>query len=321
MSCGIYRIRNKINGKVYIGQSTDIESRWQTEKWHGSVGYYKLQALTRAMRKYGVDNFEFSIIEILPLDEELLNKREKYWIDYYDSYKNPEKGYNETLGGQSGHRGKKRSLETCQKISKALTGKPRLYMRGRPSGKTGKPSSLETRLKISKANRGKHSQKRGSMSEENKQHIKNGWTDEAKKAASECAKNQTKSTGWHHSDDAKKKMSKAKKGKPASNKGVPRTESQKLNDKIVKLKSHLAKGRSCIKYIPKDSNQTQYFVSEYEMAKSLTNGFAAVSVIRNMLINPSYIPKKTSIGWQILQGSTIQECTQSELLVHRPNLS
>lgn len=93
---GIYKITNKINGKSYIGQSVDIERRWRNHKQ-----YYKQKecvnykyALYSAFRKYGIENFDFQIIE--ECDKDSLNDREIYWIDYYDTFK---KGYNNTKGG------------------------------------------------------------------------------------------------------------------------------------------------------------------------------------------------------------------------------
>lgn len=53
-------------------------------------------ALYQAFKKYGLENFTFEEIEEVPQDK--LDEREKYWINYYDSYKN---GYNSTLGGRS----------------------------------------------------------------------------------------------------------------------------------------------------------------------------------------------------------------------------
>lgn len=95
--CGIYKITNNINGKIYIGQSHYIEARWESHKRNA---FYKNSssydfALYRAMRKYGIENFSFEIIEECQSEE--LNKREKYWIDFYNSYK---QGYNMTLGGE-----------------------------------------------------------------------------------------------------------------------------------------------------------------------------------------------------------------------------
>jgi hypothetical protein len=47
------------------------------------------------MNKYGIENFELALIE--NAEAELLDERERYWIEYYDTYKN---GYNATLGGE-----------------------------------------------------------------------------------------------------------------------------------------------------------------------------------------------------------------------------
>lgn len=101
MSIGIYKYQNKINGKIYIGQSKNIENRkaahttrtfnnsnWNTE--YNSI-------IHQAIRKYGIDNFDFEIIEECLISK--LDEKEIYWIDYYNSYYN---GYNITKGGKSG---------------------------------------------------------------------------------------------------------------------------------------------------------------------------------------------------------------------------
>ena len=90
MSIGIYKITNKINGKSYIGLSSNIEERF---KKHRQMQGKKV--LYSAFQKYGIENFDFSIIELCSFD--LLSEREKYWIAYYDTYNN---GYNATLGGE-----------------------------------------------------------------------------------------------------------------------------------------------------------------------------------------------------------------------------
>ena len=90
--CGIYKITNKINGKIYIGQSIDIQRRWVHHR--NSINEPDLYSLQQAFVKYGIENFEFEILEeCLPAE---LNQKEIYYIHYYDSYKN---GYNETTGG------------------------------------------------------------------------------------------------------------------------------------------------------------------------------------------------------------------------------
>ena len=96
MSCGIYKIINQINNKVYIGKAGNIERRWYEHR-SDAKNPNKTYHLYQAMRKYGLDNFIFEIIEECPPDNDILSEREKYWINYYDSYNN---GYNETLGGE-----------------------------------------------------------------------------------------------------------------------------------------------------------------------------------------------------------------------------
>lgn len=91
--CGIYKITNLINGKCYIGQSVDIYERWHQHKYADC----KESVIHTAIKKYGIENFSFEIIE--KLHQEELNEREIYWINYYDSYN---KGYNCTLGGDTG---------------------------------------------------------------------------------------------------------------------------------------------------------------------------------------------------------------------------
>lgn len=96
--CGIYKITNTINNKVYIGQSTDIRRRWTSHvnilNESNKNNSEKQYALHAAMQKYGPDNFLFEVIEECPVKD--LNDRERYWIKYYNSYLN---GYNENEGG------------------------------------------------------------------------------------------------------------------------------------------------------------------------------------------------------------------------------
>ena len=86
---GIYKVTNKVNGKVYIGQSVDIGRRWRTHMTAKDDIYFH-----KAIQKYGVENFEWEVIEQCKKSE--LDEREIYWIEYYDSFN---KGYNCTKGG------------------------------------------------------------------------------------------------------------------------------------------------------------------------------------------------------------------------------
>ena len=85
---GIYKITNKLNGKIYVGQSVDIHRRWAEHK-KNSKDKNKTSLLYQAMRADGIENFSFEIIE--ECSKESLNEREKYWINEYNTIEN---GYN-----------------------------------------------------------------------------------------------------------------------------------------------------------------------------------------------------------------------------------
>lgn len=99
--CGIYKITNKINLKSYIGESVRINARWleHKRKAFNKEVYPKEyeKALYKAFRKYGLENFDFEIIE--QCDKDLLLEKEIYYIKKYNTF---EKGYNETSGGDAG---------------------------------------------------------------------------------------------------------------------------------------------------------------------------------------------------------------------------
>lgn len=96
---GIYKITNKINNKSYIGLSINIKARWRAHRsrpFQLNCHQYNCH-LYKAIRKYGLENFDFSIIEEC-LPEELSDK-EIYWISYYNT-NDPNFGYNNTDGGE-----------------------------------------------------------------------------------------------------------------------------------------------------------------------------------------------------------------------------
>lgn len=93
MKKDIYKITNLINGKCYIGQTTNSKRRFTEHKAKG-YGSEKNKVLYYAFDKYGIENFSFEIIES---QIENYNERERYWIRYYDSFEN---GYNQTEGGE-----------------------------------------------------------------------------------------------------------------------------------------------------------------------------------------------------------------------------
>lgn len=92
--CGIYMIKNKINNKVYIGQSTDIKSRWAFEHKIRPNKYFD-----NAWKKYGEEAFEFSILK--ECKKEDLNSLEFFYQCVYCSF-DKRFGYNEQIGWTHG---------------------------------------------------------------------------------------------------------------------------------------------------------------------------------------------------------------------------
>ena len=97
--CGIYCIRNIINQKVYIGKSVNIRQRiWNhISNLNSKQIKSENQHFINAWWKYGRENFEYFVLEIIDINQEnienIFKDKELFWMDYYNSY-NRDKGYN-----------------------------------------------------------------------------------------------------------------------------------------------------------------------------------------------------------------------------------
>lgn len=81
---GIYKITRLKTGEIYIGKSTGIKSRWtQHCKTAFDVGTIAHSILHTTIKKDGLENFTFEVVEYVPKDK--LSEREKFWIDFYHS--------------------------------------------------------------------------------------------------------------------------------------------------------------------------------------------------------------------------------------------
>lgn len=111
---GIYEILNIKNNKRYIGQSQKVRTRLLKHRRilikneHGNIH------LQNSVNKYGIECFEFNLIEYCPIDE--LDSKEDYYISYFNS-NNREYGYNHRIDNKT-NRGLKWSDEVREKISK-----------------------------------------------------------------------------------------------------------------------------------------------------------------------------------------------------------
>jgi len=86
---GVYKITNKINGKMYIGGSTNVESRRIDHFKPYRINKLKHLPLYEAMIKFGRENFEFEILEEVTKEE--LGNKEEYYINKYNAV---DDGYN-----------------------------------------------------------------------------------------------------------------------------------------------------------------------------------------------------------------------------------
>jgi hypothetical protein len=216
---GIYKIINTLNNKVYVGSSTNINTRWNQHRKSLCSNTHHSVKLQRSYNKYG-DVFIYELI-IECLVEELLTE-EQYYIELLDSYDN---GYN-SIPTAGSNLGMKHTDETKNKLRESSTGNTnRLGMKHTDETKLkisiklkDKPLSDETKLKMS-------------ISKLGKKH-----TDESKLKMREAQ------IGKKHTDETKLKMSNAKLGKKQSievienrvkkNTGKKRTEESKMKISI-----------------------------------------------------------------------------------------
>lgn len=166
----IYKYTNKINGKVYIGQTIDEKQRKKDHKRLKGDSYFH-----RAIKKYGFENFDYEVVFFtISSDPDrlkyLLDTMEKYFIKKYNSYGSG--GYNCTLGGE-GSLGYKHSEEVKMKMSDLAKKRKPISKETRrklsESGK-GRTVSEETRKKISIGNKGR------TVSEETKSFFRNKYS-------------------------------------------------------------------------------------------------------------------------------------------------
>ena len=98
----IYKYTNKINGKVYIGQTNNLQKRFnghKSEAFNPKSKGYNLP-FHCAIRKYGIKNFIYEVLEEIEDGEsqDFINDREIFFIAFYHSL-TTENGYNLTVGG------------------------------------------------------------------------------------------------------------------------------------------------------------------------------------------------------------------------------
>ena len=146
----IYMVKNKINNKLYFGQTT---CETFDERYHGGLLKTHNQHLKRSFEKYGIENFEINKMFDVACSQDELDKLEDMYICLYDTL-NPKFGYNKRRGGSHG----KHTEETKRKISKKNKNRKRTQQQREKisSSMKGRYVSEETRQKMSEAQKGEN---------------------------------------------------------------------------------------------------------------------------------------------------------------------
>jgi len=188
----LYKITNVLDGKVYIGQTVHIETRWKEHQWAARQNEPS-QYVHRAIKKYGIENFVFEVVATcISLDS--VNVIEQILIQQYNSHDN-NYGYNVAMGGRSAiNAGRSLSEEHKRRIGEANTGRKATpeTIKKQSDAQKGKPKSEEFKKRVSETQKGRV------------------FSDETLQKMSDAQKGRPKSEAH------KKSMSECRLGKPSN---------------------------------------------------------------------------------------------------------
>lgn len=180
MVAGVYLIVNKKTGQKYAGGSIDIERRIKEHVNKPKKNSY----IDNAIQKHGFDSFDWQVIEELPANWEIIGERERYWINFYNTFEDPDH-YNLTSGGE-------RNFEVSENTRKKMS-ENHADFSGENHPFYGQKHTPETRKKMSESHTGRI------FTEEHKKKL-------AKNHADFSGKNHPQ-WGTKHSEEYKKKIS------------------------------------------------------------------------------------------------------------------
>lgn len=207
MKTGVYKILNKITGKMYIGYSTNIVSRWYGHKSQLRRNIHKNVYLQGAWNKYGEQNFEFIILEECLKND--LCKKEYFYINQYNST-NRLIGYNIEPGDPNHPVRKPSKLEIenlikrnsrlikCEVCGKEINNPNYHKYHGKNCGKIFRHSD-ETKLKLSLKSTGRV------VSQESREKARNSMKGR-KFSAEHIAKMIANRTKFKHTAETREKM-------------------------------------------------------------------------------------------------------------------
>jgi group I intron endonuclease len=202
--CGIYKITNLLNGRIYIGSSINIKKRENQHFGKLNKNKHDNQFLQNDYNKCGEDNFKFEIILETDCEELLFDFEQNYLDEYYDKQKQCY-NINPIAAKPPSSKGRKHSEETKKKISEGNKGKTLSedHKRKLFEANVNKPRSEDTRNKISESLTGEKNHWFG------KHHSKKTKT----KISASMKGNNHPMFGKHFSEEHKNKLSESQKKK------------------------------------------------------------------------------------------------------------
>lgn len=154
--CGIYKITNLVNGKVYIGKSKDIKSRFGCHKAALKMDVFNGRTnrhLWNAVQKYGLDKFTFEILEQVEVCGDTLSLREMYWIKHYNS-NHRDYGYNSMYESSGVFKHSDETVERLREATrKSMTPERRAEISRSLMGKKQSPELVSMRIAKSSKSR------------------------------------------------------------------------------------------------------------------------------------------------------------------------
>lgn len=278
----IYKTTNLINGKIYIGQSYK-----DNEKYLGSGKFLK-----RAIKKYGIENFTKEILEKCSPNKEILDEREKYWINHYNST-SKEIGYNISHGGQSGWmNGLNHSCLSKEKISESGKGEKNHFY--------GKHHTDKTKERISQSLKKSEKFQLSICNKERRRKISEAMSkrvvsEETKKKLSEAQKGRKKTAeqiekmreignklkpflGCKHTDESKRKISQGNKGKTMPQEAKEKLRKINTGKKLSKeTKQKISKSlEKVVEQYNVNGELINFWSSSFEAGKDLNISFKMV---------------------------------------------
>lgn len=282
----IYKFTNRINGKKYVGQTNNIETRYKAH-----LSSKRNDPFHSALRKYGVENFDFEVIEHINSIEDSLQdmkkKLDELEIEYIkkENSKHP-LGYNLTDGGY-GSRGYKLSQEHKDKISAANTGKK--WTDEQRKKLTGRKHSEDELVKMSKNRKGIPAWNKGLKTKKEsiekavksrEWFYKSGGPNKGKKMSDEQKQKLSEShTGKKHSEETKEKLREYNKTHPEKyekmkGRKMPDEQKQKISKSLKGVAN--TKGKIWI-----NNGVKSTLINENELDKYLFDGWVKGRKLNN----------------------------------------